>query len=450
MIRRGFFLLALLFAHMLWGQTFRLNGNASSLGGGCYQVTDSVALTRGAVWDQTALDLSQPFDVNIDIMLGCTDVGADGMTFSLVDNLNRLGLQGGFLGIAGVNPAFSVEFDTYFNGGFGDEVFDHMAITYNGGVNHTTALNLRGPVSILPDSGNIEDCQYHDLRVVWDPVTDSLKVYVDCELRLEFQGDIASDYFNGNTTVYWGMTAGTGQSGSGGTFNRHRFCMNYLGELYPLRDTTICLGDTIQLDAGRGYTFLWGNNTGLDDANIPNPRIFPTTTTQYTVTIFDECGGTRFDTVTITVETPADLNVNLGNDTILCPGATLTLSVNPTAAITWNDMSTADTLLVQAAGLYWAEKTNVCGSQRDSVIVLPEINPRAILGSDTLLCDQNMFQLDATFNSLTLPSTYLWQDGSTQATFNVVQTGSYYVTVSNFCGAASDTINVDMRFTRLL
>jgi gliding motility-associated-like protein len=446
MIRRGFFLLTLLFS-ILWGQTFRLNGNASALGGNCYQVTDSISLTRGAAWSQTTVDFNQPFDINIDVMLGCTDRGADGMTFSFVNSLNRLGLQGGFLGIAGVSPSFSIEFDTYYNGGFGDERFDHMAITYNGGVNHTTAFNLRGPVAILPDSGNVEDCQLHDLRVVWDPVTDSMKVYFDCQLRLEFQGDIASTYFGGTTDLYWGLTAGTGQSGTGGTVNRHQFCVNYLGVKNPLRDTTICLGDTIQLDAGSGYTFMWGNTTGIDDAIIPNPRVFPTSTTDYTVSIFDECGGVTYDTVTITVEFPADLNVFIGRDTVLCPGQTLTLRANPTAAITWNDMSTEDTLLVSAAGLYWAEKTNVCGSQRDSVIVLPEIIPRVDLGLDQSLCDQNSFELDATFNSLTFPTTYEWQDASTQARYTAQQSGDYYVTVSNFCGSASDTVNIDMRFT---
>lgn len=584
MIRRGTLLITLLFSWLLWSQnTFQLNRNASALGGDCYQVTDSIQLTAGSAFNQTALDLNQPFDINVNIMLGCTDNGADGMSFTLANNPARVGLQGGFLGIVGINPAFSVEFDTYFNGGFFDEVFDHMAISANGNVNHSSALNLAGPVAILPDSGNIEDCMYHDLRVTWDPVTDSFKVYFDCNLRISYQGDIATNFFNGNTMVFWGLTAGTGASGNGGVVNRHRFCLDYVGEENALRDTVICLGDTVDLNVGTGFSYQWAFAPGISDLNIPDPRVFPSITTQYTVTVFDECGGQRFDTILVTVETPADLAVDLGNDTVICPGQNLIYRLAPTASIMWNNMSTADTLLVQTAGLYWAEKTNVCGSQRDSVsvtqeflpivdlgndtvlcsgqniiyrltpggtnlwndmstadtllvqtaglywaektnvcgsvrdsvlivqatpptvdlgndtilcpgqniiyrlatgpstlwndmstadtllvqtaglywaertntcgtqrdsvIVLPELLPNVNLGPDQSICDQNTVQLDATFNSLIGPTVYLWQDASAQPTFSVSQTGTYFVAVSNFCGTARDTVDVELRFT---
>ncbi|MFK7970393.1 MAG: gliding motility-associated C-terminal domain-containing protein [Bacteroidia bacterium] len=442
MIRRGFFLLMLLFSSYVWSQNFRLNGLSSNLGGGCYEVTDSIRLVPGAVWDMTALDLNQPFDINVDFMLGCTDIGADGMTFSLVNRVTAIGRQGGFLGINGVNPAFSVEFDTYRNPQFLDPVFDHMAIMGNGNNDHSTAQNLLGPVSIRPDSGNVEDCAYHDVRVTWDPVLDSFKVYYDCELRLAYQGDIITDYFSGNSSVFWGITAGTGS-----VINRHRFCLNYLGTVNELRDTTVCIGDTVDLNTGTGFSYAWSPAVAITDLNIPNPRVFPTTTTTYTVIVTDECGGQRFDTVVIRVDDPADLAVDLGRDTILCPGQSLVPRLQPTAPITWQDMSNADTFLIQAAGIYWAEKTNVCGTQRDSILVGTELAPSVNLGLDQNLCDQASTMFDATFASITFPTTYRWQDGSVLPTFTASTSGSYSVAVTNFCGTARDTVEVSLRFT---
>jgi len=64
--------------------------------------------------------------------------------------------------------------------------------------------------------------------------------------------------------------------------------------------------------------------------------------------------------------------------------------------------------------------------------------PNVNLGNDTLLCIGQSLLLDATYNG----STYLWQDGSTDATYLVTQEGTYWVTVTNNYGNATDTIQV--------
>ena len=60
------------------------------------------------------------------------------------------------------------------------------------------------------------------------------------------------------------------------------------------------------------------------------------------------------------------------------------------------------------------------------------------LGNDTTLCSGDTLTLSAN----ALSASYTWQDNSNNSTFNVTETGSYWVTVSNFCGTGSDTINV--------
>jgi gliding motility-associated-like protein len=61
------------------------------------------------------------------------------------------------------------------------------------------------------------------------------------------------------------------------------------------------------------------------------------------------------------------------------------------------------------------------------------------LGNDTTLCLGDALTLNATANN----ATYLWQDNSTNPTFNVSQQGTYWVQVTQDNCITSDTINVN-------
>jgi len=64
---------------------------------------------------------------------------------------------------------------------------------------------------------------------------------------------------------------------------------------------------------------------------------------------------------------------------------------------------------------------------------LPQVN----LGEDGLICPGNAITLNA---ANTGDVTYLWQDGSTGATYTVTAPGEYAVTVTGQCGVADDAI----------
>lgn len=67
------------------------------------------------------------------------------------------------------------------------------------------------------------------------------------------------------------------------------------------------------------------------------------------------------------------------------------------------------------------------------------LQPNINLGNDTLLCADSRLLLDATC----LECSYLWQDGSTEATFTVTNSGTYSVNVQNRCGSDQDAIHID-------
>ena len=68
-------------------------------------------------------------------------------------------------------------------------------------------------------SSNVEDCQWHKLRIAWDPATKTMAAYFDGVLRVSYTGDIINNIFNGDRMVFWGFSGATG-----GSTNLQQFC----------------------------------------------------------------------------------------------------------------------------------------------------------------------------------------------------------------------------------
>ncbi len=203
-------------------------------------------------------------------------------------------------------------------------------------------------------------------------------------------------------------------------------------------DTTLCPTQTALLDATfPNSTYTWQDNSigATFSANQPGT---------YWVEASNRCGRTR-DTIDINFTTSP--LVNLGNDTVLCDGQNLQLDASfPKTSYTWQDNSTASTYNVTNQGLFWVNATNKCGTTIDSVNVGFISAPMVDFGNDTVLCDGQNLLLDATNSD----ATYLWQDNSTDSTFNVSQTGTYRVEVVNKCGNTKETIDVSYIFPPLV
>ncbi len=139
--------------------------------------------------------------------------------------------------------------------------------------------------------------------------------------------------------------------------------------------------------------------------------------------------------------------VNLGNDTLLCPGENLLLALDIVdATYNWQDGSTAPTFLVTMPGTYHVTVTVDECSQSDTILVDYEDILPSVLGVDTSLCDQAGFTLDAT----TAGATYQWLDNSTNATLPVSQSGWYWVDITLNACTYRDSINVNFLETPIL
>ncbi|MEN0005654.1 MAG: gliding motility-associated C-terminal domain-containing protein [Bacteroidota bacterium] len=138
---------------------------------------------------------------------------------------------------------------------------------------------------------------------------------------------------------------------------------------------------------------------------------------------------------------PFSTDVNLGPDGFFCEGQGLTLdATTPESSYLWQDGSSNSTFVVDEPGTYAVTVNSSCGVFTDTIELFPLDELAAIdFGPDQSLCPGEILLLDVT----TPEVSYLWQDGSTDATFLVEEPGIYSVTVSSNCESRSDTIVVD-------
>lgn len=196
-------------------------------------------------------------------------------------------------------------------------------------------------------------------------------------------------------------------------------------------DSTLCIGDSLLLTAGSpSLSYLWQDNSIL-------PTYTVTQAGTYSVQATDHCGQSASDTIVIG-QFPAPM-VDIGNDTILCPGATLPLDAGSGfAAYVWQNGASSSTLLAGAPGWYAVTVTDACGlSATDSLLVSPDAPQGVQLGNDTVLCQGDQIALDAGAGF----GTYTWQNGASTQTLTVTTPGTYSVTVTNPAGCSySDTL----------
>lgn len=188
------------------------------------------------------------------------------------------------------------------------------------------------------------------------------------------------------------------------------------------------------------YSYLWNTNPPQNTA-IANNLIAG----NYTVTVSGN--NVCATTAAYQLNQPAVLTGTVQTTNELCKqnNGAATISVNGgTTPYTylWSNNATTPTIANVKANSYTITATDANGCKLTlPAIVKDSMNILSVnLGNDTTICKGETLTLKpGTFNS------YLWQDLSVKDSFKVVQTGVYYVTVTDKDGCkASDTIKVNV------
>lgn len=173
-------------------------------------------------------------------------------------------------------------------------------------------------------------------------------------------------------------------------------------QLFAGNDTTLCLGDTLILNAITQIpSFSWNN--GVQN-NVP---FVPTISTSYIVS-GTQAGCAGRDTIQVTINNLP--NINAGNDTIVCENATIALSAQGGVSYVWNNSVTNGIPFTPNIGAvrYGVLGTDANGcSNTDSVLVTTIAVPSIIANNDTSVCAGNAVTLTA---SGTAPS-FNWSNG---------------------------------------
>jgi hypothetical protein len=115
-------------------------------------------------------------------------------------------------------------------------------------------------------------------------------------------------------------------------------------------DVTVCANVPVTLNAGGNYAYLWDDGTTLISRTVHNPG-------NYFVTVTGIGNCKKSDTITVNYN-PRPV-VNLGNDTLICPGQIVTFDAgNPGDTYLWDDGSTGETRSTGATGNYSVVVTN--------------------------------------------------------------------------------------------
>lgn len=114
-----------------------------------------------------------------------------------------------------------------------------------------------------------------------------------------------------------------------GSDSSNIFMTNVSAQANAGNDTAFCSGEGAQLHGTGGNTYLWSPTSGLSNPNIADPIASPDTTTQYTLTVFNNTCSSK-DTVVITIDKMVTPSVSINSPNISCLGQPVTFTATPT------------------------------------------------------------------------------------------------------------------------
>jgi len=219
-----------------------------------------------------------------------------------------------------------------------------------------------------------------------------------------------------------------------GTYNDFIEIDTIFAEINLGNDTLICDGDEIILDASQEYiqNYIWTTGETSSSISVSSSGV-------YTLTVTDICMHELEETFELSL---FDLNINLGNDTTICEGASIMLNAAYSGLMyIWSNGATSQNIEIDGGGTYSVEVIhNICGTATGQINV--GVNPAPIinLGNDTILQNGEYLTLDAGNNF----SNYYWSTGESTQSIEVNYTDSFIVSViDNFGCIGIDTIYVE-------
>ena len=203
-----------------------------------------------------------------------------------------------------------------------------------------------------------------------------------------------------------------------------------------LRDTLLCPGESVEIDAGSFNSYRW--STGATSSSITVNMAG-----DYSVEVTDTNGCRAIDTFEMTTFPNPILEMP---DAANC-GGSIVIPLSIFSTYSWSTGDTSDWVSLTQSGSYWLEVTDANGCSASDTFSVEIYSLPTITLRDTLLCPGESVEIDAgSFNS------YRWSTGATSSSITVNMAGDYSVEVTDTNGCrAIDTaivgVYLDVVFT---
>lgn len=212
-------------------------------------------------------------------------------------------------------------------------------------------------------------------------------------------------------------------------------------------NSSVCAGDSMQLNAGGGAVYQWSPAIGLSSTNSATPKASPAITITYKVLVYT--AANCLDSAFVTIAVKPKPVVTVTPSSILCKGDTAQLNASGGVSYQWfpstglSNSTIASPLSFTDSSINYKVLVNNIEGCKDSAETSVTIfqKPQPFIGRDTAICIAEDLVLIATMPS---GSNYVWSTGAITQNITVSQPGTYSVLVKiNGCNSpATDTMIV--------
>jgi gliding motility-associated-like protein len=206
-------------------------------------------------------------------------------------------------------------------------------------------------------------------------------------------------------------------------------------------DSIFCDDVFVLLSGGEGKNgeeYVWSSLDGSVEY-ATTKAFLATKEKDIRLEVKNKCGNSMDSMLITLIETPA---LGFQNTLYVCDLVDEKLTIGQadnSEYYSWNTGSSTDEIQAVAAGKYVGVVTNKCGADTSIWDIDLAFTPKVQLPNDTTYCGTINLTLDVQDSDPKM--IYQWQDGSSSPTYPVNQEGSYWVTISNRCGDAGDSVN---------
>ncbi len=213
----------------------------------------------------------------------------------------------------------------------------------------------------------------------------------------------------------------------------------------------VCLGDTLQLEAGGSDSYIWDSNPTISDTSIANPMVWPSTSTTYSVAVETVCGA---DTLSVVVEV-FEPNFTIQPDTIICRGQSAQINASGGMSYSWtpasslnidsiaNPVATPDTTTIYSVNI---TDINQCVWDTFMTIFVDTALVEVFASADDTICLGDTTQIYAMGNGF-----YSWSSVESLSSPNdsitlayPTITTAYVVSSYNTCNSVYDTVVISI------